>query len=301
MLRLNDVVAGYGRHRILDGLSMVADAGCTALLGPNGGGKTTLFRVGAGVLEPKRGSVSIDGGNPFDNPEIKRDVGYVPHTPSLPPNLPVRETLAFWGRVLELDADDTRERIDSLADSLEFRDLLATNGSALSRGQAQRVALARGLLSDPSLVFLDEPTTGLDPSVTSKLLDLLRMLAESDTTLVYSTHNLHEAEALADEIVLLNEGKIVSSGSTDEIVNRQGTRKITVTLATDNGGSLLRDLGFQPVRHGRSLRFEIDVDTTVVDVIERLGERGAEVVDVETERDPLQSFFETVNREGTDA
>lgn len=295
MLRLDDVVAGYGRHRILNGLSLAADDGCTAILGPNGAGKTTLFRVGAGVLEPKQGSVSIDSIDPYENPDIKSEVGYIPHVPSLTPNLSVRKNLEFWGRVLELDTEYATGRIDSLADSLGFRDLLETDGGALSRGQAQRIALARGLLADPSLVFLDEPTTGLDPSIRSKLLDLLRTLADSERTLVYTTHNLHEAKVLADDIVLLNDGGIVASGSKDEILNREdGTREIRVKLTVDDGTSILRELGYEPVQDGEYLQFELDDETTIEGLIELLADRGVGVIDVETESEPLQTFFETV-------
>lgn len=295
MLTLHDISAGYGRRRVLDGLDLRADSGCTVVLGPNGAGKTTLFRVGAGVLEPTRGTVSIAGDDPFENPEVKRDVGYVPHVPSLTPNLSVRENLRFWDRVVGLDPAYVGERIDSLAHSLEFGDLLSRDGSELSRGQSQRVAVARGLLSEPSLLFLDEPTSGLDPSARAKLLALLRDLAASDRTLVYTTHNLHEADELADDIALLRDGEIVASGPKDEVVDRRGARTVRMKLSADDGASHLRALGYDPVDDGEYVRFELDSETTVTDLVELLDERGVAVSDVETDGSPLQGLFEEVD------
>lgn len=299
MLTLDNIVVGYGRHRVLNGLDLRTDSGCTVILGPNGAGKTTLFRVGAGVLEPTRGTVSIRGEDPFENPEVKREVGYIPHIPSLTPGLPVRENLQFWGRALGLDPDYVHARIDELADALDFRKLLAKDGGKLSRGQSQRIAIARGLLAEPSLLFLDEPTTGLDPSIRPKLLDLLRDLAESDRTLVYTTHNLHEANELADKVALLHDGEIIAADSKDEIIDQQrGTREMRVKLTSDGGVSQIRDLGYDPTVEGEYVRFEIGPETTATDIIETFGEKGLEVEDVKTDDDPLQTFFEKIDREG---
>ncbi|WP_135827450.1 ABC transporter ATP-binding protein [Halorussus halobius] len=296
-LSLNDIVAEYGQQRVLNGVDLRLDSGCTAIIGPNGAGKTTLFRVGAGVLEPTRGTVTIRGDDPFDNPAIKAEVGYVPHIPSLTSNLSVRRNLQFWGRVLDLTPEYVRERIDELADSLEFHDLLSKDGGELSRGQSQRIAIARGLLSEPSILFLDEPTAGLDPSIRSNLLQLLRRLGTSDKTVLYATHNLHEANQLADDVALLRDGTVVRSESRDEIIAEySGRRLLQLKLASNEQRSVIRELGYEPSIEGEYVQFEVEPDTTVTDVVEQLADLGVKVEDVRTDENALQHFFEGEDR-----
>ena len=214
----------YGDRLALDGVSLSIDDGeMFALLGPNGGGKTTLFRIVATLLRPQAGRVSVFGADvATDSASVRRRLGVVFQAPALDARLKVSENLVHHGHLYGLRGPSLRARVgDALA-----RVGLADRGddfvSSLSGGLARRAEIAKALLPAPSLLLLDEPTTGLDPRVRADLWrDLASLRATLGTTVVFTTHLMDEA-AGADRVALLDRGRVVLEGRPDELTAALG-------------------------------------------------------------------------------
>jgi len=202
----------FGPVVALAGLDFSVPAGSVlAVLGPNGAGKSTLLRLLAGLARPSAGRVRIGGGG--DRRRVRGRVGYVGHATFLYPNLTARENLVFAGRLYAV-AEPAR-RADALLAEQGLEALAGRPAGSLSRGQAQRLAIARGLVHDPPVVLLDEPFTGLDPTSADRLGGRVRALAAAGRAVVLVTHDLAQAAALGDRALLLVRGRLAfDSGGT---------------------------------------------------------------------------------------
>ena len=203
----------YGLRPVLRDVSFVASAGGrVALLGPNGAGKTTLLRILATLTRPSQGSVTIGGYDAArDAHDVRRIVGYVGHAPLLYDELTARENLLFFARMYGLPDGPTRA--DALLKRFGMRSHAGNRVGALSRGQAQRVALARGILHDPQVLLLDEPDTGLDEDAVALLHDMIVERGASGKTTLLTTHTLERGLAWSDEVVALVGGRITFAGA----------------------------------------------------------------------------------------
>jgi heme exporter protein A len=196
----------FGPVEALGGLDISLEPGrCLALLGPNGAGKSTLLRLVAGLARPTIGSLTLDGVDAHQR-EARRRVGYIGHSSLLYPELSARENLVFAARLHHVG--DPEARADALLREEALTDVAARPVSGFSRGMAQRVAIARGLVHDPDVVLLDEPFTGLDRRAARRLEERLDALRASGHTLVLVTHDLAAASRLAQHVVVLSDGRI---------------------------------------------------------------------------------------------
>jgi ABC-type multidrug transport system ATPase subunit len=291
-IEIDDVRLAYGDVTALDGLSVTFDPGFNVILGPNGSGKTTLFRVAAGVLPPDSGEATIDGTNPIADPSVKTQVGYLPHGTPLNGQLTVRENLEYWGRVLGLDAKTRAERIEETTAAMAVGGLLDRAATDLSRGQRQRVTITRLLLGDPGVLFLDEPTTGLDPSAARALRDQLDSLASEGRTLCYSTHNLYEAELLADELVLIKAGRVVARGRKEELIGRlngDGAREVRIETGAD--AEVFDRIGVEVRDVPDGWIVTLPEAQSVSDLIAALVEHGAAIEAVHEEETTLEDLY----------
>jgi len=305
ILELEGVTAGYGSQPVLEVGGLRLGPGLHVVIGPNGSGKTTLFRVCSGVLRPYRGAVRLRGSNLGTDPSLKADLGYCTHRPGLNPSLTVADNLVFWGRLLGLPSETTMERVGELGARLGFDDLLRVKGKALSRGQAQRVALARALLGEPSLILLDEPTTGLDPVGANAFRDLVRTLVGEDKCVLYSSHNLYEATELATDVVLLRSGRIVTMGSLEEVTKRFAPRRrFAIRLGGDHRAAVqvMNGLGSE---EGGYWFCEMEGDEALSDIIERAVRAGLRVEEVRELGSALEQVYlqleQEQGRQGDDA
>jgi ABC-2 type transport system ATP-binding protein len=211
-LRAESLSKSYGPRRALQDVSFSAAPGeLLAIIGPNGAGKTTLLQILAGALAPTAGRVSLDS----------RDVGWVPQQPAIYSKLSVRENLRLFARLEKVaDVDGRVERMLAQADLTERAgDPVGT----LSGGNRQRVNIAVGLLGDPSVLLLDEPSSALDPRQRERLWEFVSGLArDGGTTVVYSTHNVAEAERYGDRLLVLADGELLFAGTPDELERATG-------------------------------------------------------------------------------
>lgn len=258
-LSAEGVHAGYRKRAVLHDVSLGLGPGVHVLLGPNGAGKTTLFRVLAGVVAPTAGRVLITGRDPHRDPAAKRLIGVAAHRSALSPQLTVRGNLDYWARVLDLPAPLRRERLTEVMGTFHLEELADRPAGTLSRGQTQRVVLAKVLLSDPAVLLLDEPTTGMDPAATAELRTRLRALADEGRTVLASTHDMNEAQALADDVTLLKSGRIVGRGTPAELRARMVGSAVRLRIrARLDPAEALRRLGHEPLP-GRDGAVLVDV------------------------------------------
>ncbi len=205
----------------LSGLNISVNAGkIFGLLGPNGAGKTTAISIMSTLLRPTSGSVIICGIDAVKQPNpIKKLIGLVPQDIALYANLTVRENLRYFGRICGLKGQDLKDRI---ADCLEMVGLEKKADQFIftfSGGMKRRANLAAGILHQPRILFLDEPTVGIDAQSRNMILEKLSLLKETGTTMIYTTHYMDEAEQLCDCVAIIDEGHIVAEGSPKQLIN----------------------------------------------------------------------------------
>jgi ABC-2 type transport system ATP-binding protein len=226
MIVLENVTKAYGLQTALDGLTLTFREGAvTGLLGPNGAGKTTLVSILVGILPKDRGRVVV-GGHNLDGGlhEIRRISCLVPQNLAFYPSLTARENLSFFGAVQGLSGDDLRARLEAAAAAASLESFLDKRAETFSGGMKRRLNLAIGLLGRPRVLYLDEPTVGVDAQSRTWILETIRRInREEGTTVVYASHYMDEVEQVADDIVILDEGKIVLAGGRDELLGEAGT------------------------------------------------------------------------------
>jgi ABC-2 type transport system ATP-binding protein len=212
MIRIQDLRKRYKTVEALKGVSLeVAQGEIFAYLGPNGSGKTTTIRILNGLTRPSAGTAYLNGYTiERDEFEVKRQCGLVTQHLNLDQELSVVENLDIHGRLFRMSARERRERIAELLAYIELTDRRDSLVKELSGGFKRRVMIARALLHRPRILFLDEPTVGLDPAIRRRLWSLIKRIQEEGTTIFLTTHYIEEAEFLADRVAFLDEGRLVA-------------------------------------------------------------------------------------------
>ena len=234
----------YGEHEVVAGVDLELKPGeCFGLLGPNGAGKTTTLRLCLGLIEPDGGEIEVFGMPvPAQAREARRRIGVVPQADNLDPDFTVEENLLVYGRYFGLTDAEIRSRIPAL---LEFSELGSRSGSriqTLSGGMKRRLTLARALVNDPDLIFLDEPSTGLDPQARHLIWERLRQLLAQGKTIFLTTHFMDEAERLAHRIAIMDHGRIIALGAPRELIARHIEPQV-VEVYGDGAGRWAREFG----------------------------------------------------------
>lgn len=237
----------------VDGIDLDVAAGESfGILGANGAGKSTTMRMIGATLQRTSGELAILGRDPaHEGPVIRAHLGVVPQQDTLDTELTVRENLLTYGRYFGLPRTALAPRIDELLDFAQLQDKRNEKVEALSGGMKRRLTIARSLVNDPSLLLLDEPTTGLDPQARHILWDRLYQLRETGVTLVLTTHYMDEAEQLCERLVIMDAGRIVAEGSPAELIRAYSSREVVeVRFGTNRNSEVL------PHLHGIGDRIE---------------------------------------------
>ncbi len=195
-----------------------------SLLGPNGAGKTTTISMISGLVEPTEGDATIGGFSITKQPmEAKRLMGFVPQEIALYPELSARQNLAFFGRMYGLGGKALNRRVDELLEFVDLADRQNDRIQTFSGGMKRRVNIAAGLLNSPPLVYMDEPTVGIDPQNRRRILDTVKLLRdEHSMTVLYTTHLMEEAQELSDRVAIMDHGEIIAMGTQDELTQQVG-------------------------------------------------------------------------------
>jgi ABC-2 type transport system ATP-binding protein len=219
LIKTVELTKNFGKLTAVEDLSVEVQPGeILALLGPNGAGKTTTIRMLASILLPTKGKVIINDFDSALNPiEVRRSVGLLTEHHGLYTRMRVREYLDFFGSIYDLSEQTIRQRADKLLERYDLSDSHNLRLGQYSKGMRQKLALVRAMLHDPPILLLDEPTSAMDPSSAHMVRESIAKLRTSQRAIVVCTHNLHEAELLADRIAIIHRGRIVVQGSPREL------------------------------------------------------------------------------------
>lgn len=217
----------YGYVKAVDDIVLSVKSGQVfGFLGPNGAGKSTTIKLLTTLIPPSSGSLTILGINAIANPlQIRHKIGVVLQQPSYEPTLTVEKSLDKYGMMWNVPKIDRKKRMEELLKDFDLVDIRKKRNEDLSIGQRRRVQVAREFMHDMDLLFLDEPTVGLDPGARRKLLDYLKNKVKTGLTIFYTTHILSEAEYLCDEIAIIDQGKILTVDTPEALKNRFGKEK----------------------------------------------------------------------------
>jgi ABC-2 type transport system ATP-binding protein len=279
----------------------VQPAEIVGFLGPNGAGKTTTLRMLTTLLRPSAGSATVAGCDLSGDPAgVRQRIGYVAQGGSTDPRCKVREELVLQAELYRIEVAEARRRTGDLCQQLELAGLEERLVQTLSGGQRRRLDIALGLVHRPPLVFLDEPTAGLDPQGRSNLWGHIRRLRDQHQTTVFlTTHYLDEADALCDRILIIDHGRIVAEGSPDELKRRISGDVVTVEVAdaVDRAKTVLSDhAGVREIAvSGATLRLTVERgDQVLMSLIRALDAAKVELLSIQLARPTLDDVFLTL-------
>ena len=292
VIRVDDLRKAYGETRAVDGVSFAVRAGTVfGLLGPNGAGKTTTVEVLEGLRTPDSGEVRILGVDVVAHPdELKPRIGVSLQTAALYPRLNVVEVLDLFRGFYRRGRPT-----DELVELMDLGEKRSTRTKDLSGGQRQRLSVALALVNDPELVFLDEPTTGMDPAGRRALWDIVLGLKAEGRSILLTTHYMEEAEILCDRIAIMDHGHILEEGTVEELVSRR-FKELAVRFDAIEGLSDQRLAGMpgvSTIKHedGDVLLFTRDVPATIGAVLDAAEQLGVEPANLGVRRATLEDVF----------
>jgi ABC-2 type transport system ATP-binding protein len=294
----------YGKTRAVDGLNLVVEKGSlVAVLGPNGAGKTTLIRILATLAKPTGGRAVVAGFDVAQRPaQVRRHIGIAGQTSSIDDYLTGRQNLVMVGELSRLPGGEAKRRAGDLLERFELGEAADRMTKTYSGGMRRKLDLAASLITQPEVLFLDEPTTGLDPRARMGMWQLIRELGEAGTTILLTTQYLDEADQLAHDIAVVDQGKVIAWGTPDELKTRVGGAVLEVTLPeTADAAAAGRLLGMATStvvtvderRHRLSLPATAEAGL-VTTVVRALDAGGVVVDDITVRRPALDDVFLTL-------
>jgi ABC-2 type transport system ATP-binding protein len=300
LLSIRNLTKQYGDLKAVEDVSLDIEPGeIFALLGPNGAGKTTLISCVTGLITKFTGSVEVAGYDVRDNPEItRRLVGLVPQELKYDAFFSVRDSLRYQGGFFGVRPDE--ERIDQLLRAFSLYDKRDQRTRWLSGGMQRRLMICKALMHDPVLLFLDEPTAGVDVELRDELWDYVRQMRDRGTTVVLTTHYLEEAEKLADRIGIIREGELLRVDDREELLTEYGIRRVTLQLNDPVPADLTSSLSAMEINQVGESKLEMvyredsletGEPTPVDELVAELVERGISIRWMEGGRSSLEEIF----------
>ncbi len=291
---VRNLYKSYGNVEAVRGIDLeIASGEVFGLLGPNGAGKTTTIEILEGLRPRTSGQVSVLGFDPaLQSKEIKNHIGVCLQATNLPDKIKVHEALDLFAAFYDRQADR-----DKILQRLQLWEKREAFYKSLSGGQKQRVALALALLNEPTLLFLDEPTTGLDPQVRHEIHGVIHELKENHRSILITTHYIEEAERLCDRVAIIDGGKIIELGTPREIQQRVlGESLVEVTtngvMPFDKLPDALRDMKHTTHDEGRTLSIQTDSPpATIVELVKWIDQHGLTLTDIHLKRPTLEDVF----------
>ena len=240
MIEVKELKKSFGKVIALDSASFSAkDGKITALLGPNGAGKSTCLRILSTIIKPSSGEATVSGFDVLkDSFEVRKQIGVLPHNSGIYSRLNATENIEYYGQLHGIQADELKEKTETLLEQLQMKDFCLRPAEGYSQGQKIKVALARALIHDPLNILLDEPSSGLDIMATRALRDIINGLKDSGKCILFSSHIMQEVETLCEDIVIINKGVVKFNGTIDEFRNHSGSQDLEEAFLkiTDSSG-----------------------------------------------------------------
>ena len=304
-IKLKDLFKSYGSVKALNGLNLDVPKGSLyGLLGPNGAGKSTALRIICTLLAPDSGYVEVGGLDALvEEKETRRRLGYVAQDVAIDKILTGRELLQLQGDLYHLDSKHKRNRIEELIHRLDMHEWIDRRCGSFSGGMKRRLDLASGLLHEPELLILDEPTVGLDIESRSVIWGLLKELRNKETTILLSSHYLEEVDELADEMAIIDKGKVIANGKPDDLKKELGGDRVTLRvrefsdeLEAESVRKLIKNInGVSNVvvnqKQGYSLNFLVQSNDVLSNLSGHLSKENIEVFALSHSRPSLDDVY----------
>lgn len=282
----------------VDGVSLQVGRGSVfGLLGPNGAGKTTMIKCLLGLVRRFEGDAKLFG-LPPDDPASRRKVGYLPEAHRLPGHLTGRQVLELFGALAGEDPTLVKQRVGPLLERVDMTKAADRKVREYSKGMQQRIGLAQALINEPELVFLDEPTDGVDPIGRAAIRELVLELKRRGTTLFINSHLLMEVELMCDRVVIMHKGRVIRQGTIEELTPRTGAVHIELASVPANVATILDGLGSDLSIDGTFLSLKLG-DSELDATIDRLRAAGASIRGLTRRRATLEEAFIGIVRKGS--
>jgi ABC-2 type transport system ATP-binding protein len=292
-LQVDTLIKRFGQVVAVDRISLQMRPGeCLGLLGPNGAGKSTLIRAIAGRVIPDSGQVAIFG-HPAGSSQARAALGWVPQDLALYPRLSAKENLHSFGRYYGLTGKKLEEAVTRCLDWAALQDRAGDLVSTLSGGMKRRLNMAAGLIHQPRLVLMDEPTVGVDPQSRNRIFEMIEALRTEGITIIYTTHYMEEAERLCDRIAIVDHGRIIALDTREALVQDSFASRSQVFARLEGAPGKVSE--WVESRGGRlvenTAEFTIEGPKEIAILLDAASEAGLELVDLSLRRPNLESVF----------
>jgi ABC-2 type transport system ATP-binding protein len=281
-------VSSFGKKRVraLNELNLAINKGTIfGLLGPNGAGKTTLVKLLLRIIFPTFGSAKMLGED-INNYKLKKSIGYLPENHKYPSYLKGGEVLRFFGKLSGIDGKNLDKKIDELLELVKLSQWKKTKVKAYSKGMMQRLGLAQALINDPELIFLDEPTDGVDPIGRKEIRDILVELKSRQKTIFLNSHLLSEVELITDRVGILNKGKLLREGTVKELTEKKEEYKLVI----ENTSEIL-DLGSATKQTDGSYLVKVSDINELNKIIDNIRGKGILLKEIVPLKSTLEEMF----------
>jgi ABC-2 type transport system ATP-binding protein len=299
MLKVENLYKNYGNIRAVDGISFEVKRGeVFGLLGPNGAGKSTTISIISTLVPPTKGEIIFEGESILKNPKnIRQKLGVVPQDIALYPTLSGYENLRFWGNLYGLKGQELKQRINETADIIGLHERLKDKVEKYSGGMKRRLNIGAALLHMPDLLIMDEPTVGIDPQSRSHILDTVLKLNDRGITIIYTTHYMEEAENLCSRICIMDEGKIIASGTQQELVELV-KEKTQINIKLDSINDSILD-SFKNIPGIIDAKIDEDIiilygengDILLAQIIAKVSEHKNRIQSIDVKKPNLEAVF----------
>ena len=299
-ISIQNLTKDFDGFRAVDDLSLaVHHKSFLGFLGPNGAGKTTTIKILTNLLSASGGSASLNGIDVVQHPkEALAQVGAVVETPEFYPYLTPNETLAYLGEIRGMTKEDITRRTKEVLETVKMTEWADKRIGKFSKGMKQRVAIAQAILHEPSVIILDEPTSGLDPRGMYEVREILNELKKRDYTVFMSSHLLNEVQEVCTDVALINRGKLLKTGSVEELLNQASVKRIEVRTVQQVSGELLNSVsrleGVQELRASGENQFMFSLtgkDEEQAQMLVKLQSLGLNVVSFKESGLALESLY----------
>ncbi len=298
MIECKGLSKSFGSLCAVKNLNLKTEKGeIFGFLGPNGAGKTTAIHMMCGLLTPDKGTVLLNGENVTENSKnIKKKIGFVPQITALYSNLSAIDNLKFWGSLYDMKGKILSSKINELIDLMELRGREKDKIETYSEGMKKRINIAAGILHNPDVIFMDEPTAGVDPQGRYAILEIVKSLKSQGKTIIYTTHYMEEAEKLCDRIAIIDKGEVLTEGTLKDLRNFAG-EGVEVTISNVfNSKEIIKEI--KNKLQCEILRSVTDGITVILDNNAKIGELlsslqslGVELKDVKIKETDLETVF----------
>lgn len=296
-IRVSHLTKIYGQQKAVNDISFTIEKGeIVGFLGPNGAGKSTTMKIATGYLPPSFGSVIVDELDVEENSlQVRKIIGYLPEHNPLYLDMYVHEYLQFVGKVYGISATVLKSRIPEIIELCGLSKEQSKRIEALSKGYRQRVGIAQSLIHDPSVLILDEPTTGLDPNQILEIRKLIKDVSKNKTV-IFSTHILQEVQAICDRVIVINQGQIVADDSVESLLKRQRATQLVVVEFDGNVSEETLQLlpGIKSVQSIGQSSFRIESQEGIdlrAEIVRLAAEHHLALVGLKQEETTLEEIF----------